>query len=138
MAAASILFGLISTANAVGGGYQPIHTSSNTQTDYIHKLIERDGKWYVTVNKIDWYEGKAADEQFRIDEPDSGRDEAPDGYYIVNNDPSEKTYEVSASAQVFMQIYDKTGNAADTNTNWNELISLSKFSGLFPQKNVLD
>lgn len=136
MAAAAIVFYFISTANAVGGDYQPVKKTADTQTDYINGLTHKDGKWYITADKIDWYEGAQADEQFLKHEPDSGLDGAPDGYYIVNDDSSVQTYEVAPNAEVLMQIYDKGNDAADT--EWNEPISLEKFAQLYPQTDVLD
>ncbi|SDT54551.1 hypothetical protein SAMN05444162_4890 [Paenibacillaceae bacterium GAS479] len=138
IATASILFYFISTANAVGGDYQPFKKTVDTQTDYINELSYKDGKWYISADGIDWYEGKEADAEFLKNEPDSGLDSAPDGYYIVNNDPSVKMYEVSPDAVVLMQIYDKTGDPAEITTEWNEPMAVDQFAKLFPKNDVLD
>ncbi|MCM3748904.1 hypothetical protein M3223_16235 [Paenibacillus pasadenensis] len=138
IATASILFYFISTANAVGEDYQPFEKTVNSQTDYISGLTHKDGKWYISADQIEWYEGDEANAQFVKHEPDAGLDEAPDGYYIVNNDPTVKQYEVSPDALVLMQIYDKTGDLSKLDTEWNEPMSVDQFAKLFPQNEVLD
>ena len=42
-------------------------------------------------DEIQWYEGKAANVQFRQHEQDAQMTDAPDGYYIVNDDPQSFT-----------------------------------------------
>ncbi|MGN7456860.1 hypothetical protein ACTHPH_18795 [Paenibacillus pasadenensis] len=138
LATASILFYFISTANAVGGDYQPVQKTADTQTDYIESITHKEGKWYITVDPIEWYEGKEADEQFLKHEPDSGLDGAPDGYYIVNDDTTATTYEISPDAAVLMQLYDRTGDPAELETQWNEPVALDEFAKLYAKNDVLD
>ncbi|AJY77025.1 hypothetical protein [Paenibacillus beijingensis] len=134
---ASVLFYFITTANAVGGDYTPVPKSADTQSAYINKLYEQGGKWYITVDPIEWYEGEAANKVFAEQEPDSGLDEAPDGYYIINGSEETATFEVNAGADVQMQIFDHDGNPEDAQINWNEQITLSKLAELLTTEDIL-
>lgn len=135
---ASALFYFITNANAVGDDYTPVQKSADTQTVFVNRLYEQNGKWYINVDPVAWYEGEAANKVFAEQEPDSGLDEAPDGYYIVNSSEETKTYEVKPDAVVLMQIYDRDGNPEHADTNWNEQITVAKLAGLMNKTDVLN
>jgi len=128
----------IATAYAVGDGYKPVVQTSDMKTAYIHHIEQRDGKILLTVDDINWYEGAEADKVFLEREPDSGLDGTPDGYYIVNDEEKFYTIEVAPDAQVLMQIYDKTGNLEDIDTNWNEQITVAQLEAIFNNNELLD
>lgn len=128
----------ISTVSAVDNEYEPVKQTPDMITVYIHGIHVQDGKETLQVDPIQWLEGKAADEQFLKDEPDSGLDGAPDGYYIVNGDTKLETLEVDPQAAVLMQIYDRTGSLVDATTEWNQSISLTKFNAIYRNNAVVD
>ncbi|WP_274650237.1 hypothetical protein [Paenibacillus humicola] len=129
----------IATAYAVGKNeYTPVPKSPETTTVYIDRIDAKGGSVVLTVDDIQWYEGKAADEQFLKREKDSGLDGAPDGYYIVNDDKTTRRLTVDPNAVVLMQIYDHTGNIDDVTTNWNEKVSLSKFVSIYRNNKLID
>lgn len=92
----------------------------------------------LVVDEIDWFEGEEAVQAFLKHEPDAGIDAPPNGYYIVNDLEESAGYPVSPDAEVLMQIYDHTGDISDLDIQWNEAITLNKFTKLFNQTDVLD
>lgn len=111
---------------------------SQNLTVYIDQLELRPDGGVLTVDPIEWYSGKEAEDVFAKMEPDAGIDGPPDGYYIVNEDDRLERYPVAANAQVLMQLYDHTGNPEDVDISWNEQISLEKLFSLFQNTGVLD
>lgn len=113
-------------------------TDTTKETIYITNINNIEGQLEIQADDIEWFEGKAADEALVKNEPNAGIDYAPDGYYIVNDDPSTYELKISPDAEVLVQIYDRTGQPEDIDINWNEKISLEKFIALYNQKENLD
>jgi len=118
--------------------YHPVPTNSQTHAAYINKIYQENGKTFVTVDYIQWFEGEAANKVFLEHNKDSGLDEAPDQYYILNENSKLRTFEVTDDALVYMQIYNKSGNLDDLDVNWNEQISLNKFREAFADSDIFD
>ncbi|UPK46434.1 hypothetical protein [Paenibacillus pabuli] len=112
--------------------------NSEMFTAYVEDIQHEDGKLYLIVDKIGWYQGAEADKVFEQRNPDSGIDGAPDGYYIVNDSKEQEKVEVSSNAEVLMQLYDRDGTVSGTNIQWNESVALSKFESLYDNTNILD
>lgn len=129
----------IPSANAVGKGESaPAGQSVETVTAFINHIDHKEGKLYLTVDDIQWFEGAAADEAFLENEPDSGMDGTPDGYYIVNSDNQTRAVEIDPDAQVEMQIYDQDGVLEDLQPVFNQAIPLEKFNAIFGDKHIVD
>lgn len=114
--------------------------ADGTYTVFINK-IERDTNtdhYDLTVDPINWYIGEAANVEFNKENPDSGIDGAPDGYYITNEDTQTYNYAVAANPKVLMQIYDHTGKWQDIDTNWDEPVSIQKLNAIFQKPDLLD
>lgn len=114
--------------------------ADGTYTVFINK-IERDtnaSHYELTVDPINWYTGEAANVEFNKENPDSGIDGAPDGYYITNEDTQTYNYAVAANPKVLMQIYDHTGQWQDIDTNWDEPVSIQKLNAIFQKPDLLD
>jgi hypothetical protein len=107
--------------------YSPVVQNAETQTAYINQIVEKNGKIYIDADYIQWFEGEQANQKFREIEKDPDMTEAPDGYYIVNDDSKVRTLEVADDATVLMQIYNRTGNIDEADIVWNERIPLGKF-----------
>lgn len=118
--------------------YTPVPPSAETHPAYIEKIYTENGKTYITADFIEWYEGEEADRVFRELEQDPEVTEAPDGYYIVNDDIELQTFEVASDAEVLMQIYNRTGNIDEAQTDWNEKINLVKFVSLFGEEEEMN
>jgi hypothetical protein len=129
----AVLFGFMSLGyvEANNNEYTMVPRNPETHAAYIDAIYQQNGKIYVTADFIDWYEGEEANKIFREIEKDPEMTEAPDGYYIVNDDIQLQTIEVAADAEVLMQIYNRTGNLDEANTNWNEEMTVTKFISLF-------
>ncbi|WP_411346423.1 hypothetical protein ACE3MZ_10750 [Paenibacillus sp. WLX1005] len=119
--------------------YSSTTPADGTYTVFIND-IKRDsnGQYNLTIDPINWYTGDEANKIFVKENPDSGLDGAPDGYYITNTDTTTYQYEAPTSAQVLMQIYDHTGNWEDIDINWNESITMSKLNAIFQKPDLLD
>lgn len=113
-------------------------TDTTKETIYITNMSHIAGQLEIQADDIEWFEGKAADEALVRNEPNAGIDYAPDGYYIVNDDPSTHELKIAPDAEVLVQIYDRTGKPEDIDINWNEKISLEKFINLYNHKDNLD
>ncbi|PAD32657.1 hypothetical protein [Paenibacillus sp. 7523-1] len=112
--------------------------NSEMYTAYVDELQQENGKLYLIVDRIGWYQGEEADKVFEQRNPDSGIDGAPDGYYIINDSKEQDKIEVSSNAEVLMQLYDRDGTVKGTDIQWNESIALSKFESLYDNKNIVD
>lgn len=125
----AVLLGIMSlgSVGANTNDYTVVPQNTETHAAYIDSINKKNGKTYVTVDFIEWYEGEEANVIFRKLEGDSEMTETPDGYYVVNDDMELQTFEVVDVAQVLMQIYNRTGNIEEATTQWNEEISLAKF-----------
>ncbi|QGQ96087.1 hypothetical protein EHS13_14985 [Paenibacillus psychroresistens] len=122
-------------ANAKESSYHPIPINANNHPLYIDSLFQKNGKIYITVDYIQWYEGDAANIIFNEREKDSGLTGAPDGYYIINDDKKLRTFEVMQDAGVFMQYFNHSGSIGDKEIIWNEQISIGKLLSLFHDSN---
>jgi hypothetical protein len=117
----------LSFVSASQKDYSPVVQNTETQTAYINQIVERNGKVTIDADNIQWFEGEQANQKFREIEKDPDMTEAPDGYYIVNDDTTVRTLEVADNATVLMQIYNRTGNIDEADIVWNEQITLGKF-----------
>ncbi|MFC3803189.1 hypothetical protein [Cohnella sp. GCM10012308] len=124
------------TAVAEENGIEAInHASAPSYPAYISKITSMDGVTYVTVDYIQFLQGAEADRVFRQQEPDAGMDEAPDGYYILNEEKKTYTLPVASDVQVLMQIYNRSGSWDDADIVENEPISIAKLRSLFSGDN---
>jgi hypothetical protein len=132
-----VLFLLLSGAAVSQTEYTPVPKSKNTHPAYITQMYAEQGKTYIVADYIQWYEGDNADRVFTDREPDAGLPGPPDGYYIVNDNPKLRTIEVKDDCEVLMQVYNRTGNIEETNVEWNEAITLSKWRELYSEDKLL-
>jgi hypothetical protein len=139
MSAASLL--ILSLASAKGDGVLPKENAAKTSqrmTVFIHNIDEINGVTSLTADEVLWFEGAEADKQFAAREKDAGMDQAPDGYYIINDSPQLHTLEVSKKTVILMQIYHRPGDNKSPEIVPNEKVTLSQFITLFKQNQVLD
>ncbi|HEY0828079.1 MAG TPA: hypothetical protein VGE40_08290 [Bacilli bacterium] len=128
------LLPLNSNLQAIEDHYQPVEKSPDTHPAFIQKIFKKGGKTFITMDYILWYEGEEANVKFREIEQDPEMTEAPDGYYIINNNRRLRTFEITDNASVLMQYYNRGGKAEDQDIVWNEPISCAKFISLFRYK----
>jgi hypothetical protein len=137
---AAVLFGFMPLGfiSANNNDYMPVPRDSQTHASYIDQIYQSNGQTYVKADFIEWYEGEAANKVFREREKDPEMTEAPDGYYIVNDDTQLQTLPIASDAKIYMQIYNRTGNVNEANTKWNEEISVDKFVSLFSDNSEMN
>ncbi|MFI2858297.1 hypothetical protein ACH6EH_14340 [Paenibacillus sp. JSM ZJ436] len=139
-----LLCGLIlmmtTTVGAASGSsqYTPVEHSEHQLAVFMQSFTKMNGQLYAVVDRIEWYEGEEANEIFRQREGDADMTEAPDGYYIVNDQEEQITLPVSDSAQVFLQLYDHTGAWEDAQIIWNQEVRVTKFHSIFQNDKLID
>lgn len=126
----------VDQVQAIDSSYKPVMISSDTHPAYIKNIFLKNGKMYITADYILWYEGAKANKIFNELENDPELKEAPDGYYIINNNKRLRTFEVTADAKVYMQCYMRADKSDDI--IWNELITPAKFYSLLTNDSVWD
>ncbi|MGP0584554.1 hypothetical protein [Paenibacillus timonensis] len=109
-----------------------------TITVYLNEVDLGTGGGTLTGDPILWYQGEEASAIFAEREPDAGIDGPPDGYYIVNDTEEAIAYPVSPEAEIWLQIYDRTGQPEDIEIMGDEAVSLQKFNELFKKSDLLD
>lgn len=133
-----VLIMMTTVGVASSNQYEPVPDASNQEAAYINNLEIRDGKVYLQVDPIEWYEGEEANQVFREREQDPEMTEAPDGYYIVNDSEEQIELPVADDAEVLLQIYDHTGRYEDAQISWNQLVDLSKFINIYKKDDIVD
>ncbi|MFB5673760.1 hypothetical protein ACE3NQ_19995 [Paenibacillus terreus] len=140
-AAKLFLLTFIMVTGTVGGaaakGYEPVSSSEIQETVFINRMDVGESV-YVEIDPIQWYEGEEANKIFREREGDPEMTEAPDGYYIVNDETDTEKVQIADNAEVVLQLYDKTGRMEDTEINWNEQVTLKTLEKAFSRSDVLD
>lgn len=99
-----VLIMMTTVGVASGNNYEPVPKASNQEAVYINGLEIRDGKVYLQLDPIEWYEGEEANQVFREREQDPEMTEAPDGYYIVNDTEEQIELPVADDAEVFASV----------------------------------
>lgn len=137
---AAVLFGFMSLGfiNANNNDYMPVPRDSQTHASFINQIYQANGQTYIKADFIEWYEGEEANKVFRAREHDPEVTEAPDGYYIVNDDKQLQTFPVASDAKIYMQIYNRSGNVDEANTKWNEEINVAQFVSLFKDNSEIN
>lgn len=133
-----VLIMMTTVGVASSNQYEPVPDASNQEAAYINNLEIRDGKVYLQVDPIEWYEGEEANRVFREREQDPEMTEAPDGYYIVNDTEEQSELPVADDAEVLLQIYDHTGRYEDAQISWNQLVDLNKFINIYKKDDIVD
>lgn len=128
-----------SFAPAGGRDYVPVTKTANLKTGYVQQVVKNGSKYMIAIDEVKWYEGEEATKQFLAREGDSELDGPPDGYYIIDDEKVVSEYPIADDAEVFMQLYNRTGNAFEADIIWNEPITITKFYELMnTQDDMLD
>jgi len=127
-----------SFAPAGGREYTPVEQTPDMISGYVKVAKDQDHHYTLSIDQINWYEGDAATKIFLEREGDSGLDAPPDGYYIENDDETLRDLPIANNAEVFMQIYNRTGNINEADIVWNEPISVEKFIALINTEDDFD
>lgn len=118
-------------AASSGGEAGILPVNSERQMGYIKKVYEKNGKKYLDIDYIQWLAGDAAEKAMREDGqcPKSGECIVLDDYYIRNQNPLIRTFEILPDAQFLMQTYKLGENGGDI--SWNQEISYNQFKNIF-------
>ncbi|MUT68721.1 hypothetical protein [Paenibacillus sp. NEAU-GSW1] len=135
--AALAFFTSVSLVVAGSREYAPVVQTPSMKTVYVDRIAQESGRLQLVVDEIEWYEGDEAAAKFVEREQASDMDAPPDGYYIINDEHAVVSLPVAKDAVVLMQIYNRTGNAAEADIVWDEQISLTKFVDLFEAEDAI-
>lgn len=117
--------------NSSAAGSDSIEFPANTerQMGYIKKVYTKGGKNYLDIDYIQWLTGDAAEKAMREDGkcPRAGECIVYDGYYIRNQNPLIRTFEISPDAAITMQTY----NIETTGQIQAQSITFSQFSQIW-------
>lgn len=100
------------------------------QIGFVKKVYVKSGKNYLNIDYIQWLTGDAAEKALREDGqcPKSGECIVYDDYYIRNQNPLIRTYELSPDAKIVMQTYSAEQTGIVMN---NEEITFDQFKNIF-------
>ncbi|HLM84394.1 MAG TPA: hypothetical protein VK254_04285 [Candidatus Bathyarchaeia archaeon] len=108
---------------ANGDGFLPPQTTEKAM-GYIKKVYAKSGKNYLDIDYIQWLTGAEAEKAMREDGrcPKTGECIVYDDYYIRNQNPLIRTFEVSPDAAITMQTYSmrKTGQIQAEKLNFSQ------------------
>lgn len=103
--------------------------ASEKAIGYLKKIYTKSGKNYLNIDYVQWLTGDTAEQAMREDGqcPKKGECIVYNDYYIRNQNPLIRTFEVSPDAEILAHDF-----SADYSTgNWNENWTFSRFSQYF-------
>lgn len=98
---------------------------------YIKKVYTKGGKNYIDIDYVQWLTGDAAEQAMREDGqcPKKGECIVLNDYYIRNQNPLIRTFEVAPEAEILAHDFSADYSAGDWNQSWN----FPQFSQYFNQ-----
>lgn len=114
-----------------GGDAGVLPENSERQMGYIKKVYEKSGKSYLNIDYIQWLTGDAAEKAMRQDGecPATGECLVLNDYYIRNQNPLIRTFEIDPAATILMQTYSMGEAGGDI--IWNQPITYAQFKSIF-------
>lgn len=106
------------------------------QIGFVKKVYAKSGKNYLNIDYIQWLTGDAAEKALREDGqcPKTGECIVYDGYYIRNQNPLIRTYELSLDVKIVMQTYSAEQTGIVMN---NEEITIDQFKNIYTSSSRL-
>jgi hypothetical protein len=105
-------------------------TTTEKNMGYIKKVYVKNGKNYLDTDYIQWLTGTEAEKALREDGqcPKTGECIVYDDYYIRNQNPLVRTFEIAPDAAIIMQTLDSetTGDV-----NQNKKITIDQLKNIF-------
>jgi hypothetical protein len=100
------------------------------QIGFIKKAYAKSGKNYLDIDYIQWLTGDVAEKALREDGqcPKTGECIVYDDYYIRNQNPLIRTFEISPDAKIVMQTFSAEQTGIVMN---NEEITFNQFRNIF-------
>lgn len=107
---------------------EPVN-EADRQIGYIKKVYTKQGKEFLDIDYVQWLSGSAAIPAMREDGacPKKGECMVLNDYYIRNQNPMLRTFEISPEVKVLMQTWDSEKN----DIQWDYPISYNQFKGIF-------
>ena len=96
---------------------------------FVKKAYAKGGKNYIEIDYIQWLTGDVAEKAMREDGecPKKGECIVLNVYYIRNQNPLIRTFEVASDAEILAHDF----SSYDANANWNESWTFTRFSNYF-------
>lgn len=104
-------------------------SASEKAVGYLKKIYTKNGKNYIDIDYVQWLTGDTAEKAMREDGmcPKSGECIVYNDYYIRNQNPLIRTFEVAPEAEIRAHEFE----AEYASGNWNESMTFSRFSQYF-------
>jgi len=96
---------------------------------FIKKVYSNNGKNYLTIDYAQWLNGAAADKAAIADGKIPKGEHVDNGYYIRNNNPKLRTFEVDSNTNITMKTYKTKGNNPKN-------ITFSQFKAIYLKNNT--
>lgn len=110
--------------NQDGGGvpddiYSP--EASEKAIGYLKKVYTKNGKNYIDIDYIQWLSGDTAEKAMREDGecPKKGECIVLNDYYIRNQNPLIRTFEVAPDAEILAHDFSSDYSTGNWNQSWN-------------------
>jgi hypothetical protein len=103
--------------------------ASEKAIGFLKKVYAKNGKNYIDIDYVQWLSGDVAEKAMREDGmcPKTGECIVYNDYYIRNQNPLIRTFEVSPDAEILAHDFSADYGAG----NWNESWTFSRFSNYF-------
>lgn len=103
--------------------------ASEKAIGYLKKVYAKSGKNYIDVDYVQWLSGDVAQKAMREDGmcPKTGECIVLNDYYIRNQNPLIRTFEVSPDVEILAHDFE----ADYSSGNWNESMTFSRFNQYF-------
>jgi len=103
--------------------------ASEKAIGYLKKVYSKGGKDYINIDYVQWLSGDTAEQAMREDGqcPKSGECIVYNDYYIRNQNPLIRTFEVVPDVEIRAHDFEKDYASGD----WTESMTFSRFSQYF-------
>jgi|GEM_PF-5414361 len=107
-------------------------TVSDTQNvlAYVNSIEQHDGRYYATIDRLEWLVGPEADRTARADGVCQGTTTSclTNGFYLRNSTTTTEMVLLDTRATVYLQTLTLTASSTPT---WDESVSFDSWVGLF-------
>lgn len=113
-----------SRATSDSGSNEPqISTKDEAATGYIKALFNKQGKNYMEIDYIQYFEGKDAINAIRQDKKSSGYDystDIPNGFYFRNNNTKIRSFQLSSDIKIKIRYEFETSATGEKTVSYKE------------------
>ncbi len=121
--------------NLLSGNKQLLDNSAGRQEMlvYVKSIEQQEGKYYATIDPIEWLTGSQAEQQAQADGvcQASSTSCLTHGFYLRNTTTTTSMVLLNQQAEIMMQSL----SSSSSTPRWDEPISFERWQGLFSESN---